>query len=191
MSIESYISALPKAELHVHLEGSTQPETLLELADRNGVKLPASTVEDLRRLYVFRDFDDFIQIYLLIIKCLQKQQDFSDIVYRFGAEMARQNIRYAEVTWTPQFYVKGDNQMPFPVLLEALNDGRERARREWGVEMRWIPDIVRNMPQYMHEVAEWVSSPAARDGGVVALGLGGFEVGYPPEQFEEPFRYAR
>jgi adenosine deaminase len=191
MTLKSYIDAMPKVELHVHLEGSTQPETLLELADRNGVKLPVTTPEALRALYDFRDFEYFLDIYMMIISALRRPQDFSDLVYRFGAEMARQNIRYAEVTWTPQFYVKGEIQLPFPELLAAINDGRDRASAEWGVQMRWIPDIARNAPQYMLNVQEWVCSDAARDGGVVALGLGGFEVGFPPEMFEEPFRRAR
>jgi adenosine deaminase len=189
MSLESYLLAIPKVELHIHLEGSTQPETLLMLADRHGVKLPAQTIEGLRDLYKFRNFHDFIDIYMMILECLQTPLDISDAVYRFASEMARQNIRYAEVTWTPQFYVKG-KQMPFPVLLEAINDGRTRAKREWGVWMQWIPDIVRNMPDYKQEVAEWVSSDLAREGGVVALGLGGFEVDYPPELFTEQARYA-
>jgi len=191
MSLHSYLAAMPKAELHVHLEGSTQPETLFELAERNGIKLPAANPDALREHYHFRDFPHFIEIYMMIINCLRTEQDFSDLVYRFGGEMARQNIRYAEVTWTPQFYVRGELQMPFPVLLDAINDGRRRANEQWGVDMRWIPDIVRNLPQYKEDVTDWVCSPAARDGGVVALGLGGFEVGYPPELFEAQYRRAR
>jgi adenosine deaminase len=189
MSLETYLAAMPKVELHVHLEGSTQPETLLELADRNGVKLPATSIEGLRELFAFRDFPHFIDIYMMILSCIRHEQDMSDLVYRFGAEMARQNVRYAEVTWTPQFYVK-DKGIPFPAALAALNDGRRRAREQWGVEMAWIPDIVRNIPDYKQEVAEWLVSNEARDGGVVALGLGGFEVGYPSEMFTAQADYA-
>lgn len=189
MSLRSYLEAIPKVELHVHLEGSTQPETLLELADRNNVRLPAQTIEGLRDLYKFRNFNDFIDIYMMILECLKTEQDVSDAVYKFASEMARQNIRYAEVTWTPQFYVKGKN-IPFPALLAAINDGRDRAKHQWGVWMQWIPDIVRNMPEYKQDVAEWVSTDQAREGGVVALGLGGFEVEYPPEMFTEQAEYA-
>lgn len=188
MSLTSYLQAMPKVELHIHLEGATQPETLLMLAERNGVKLPADTVEDLRRLYVFRDFHDFLKIYLMIIQCLRTADDFSDLAYRHGAEMARQNIRYAEITWTPQTAVNPD--LPFEEVLEAVNDGRMRAKSEWGVEMRWIPDIVRNVPEYAPQVAAWCSTQAAMDGGIVALGLGGLEAGYPPELFAEYFEAA-
>src|SRR5712692_4201080 len=101
MSLESYIRAVPKAELHVHLEGSIQPATLLLLAERNGIDLPARTVDDLRSWFVYRDFRHFIEIYFTITRCLKTVEDYELIVHQFGAEMARQNIRYAEVTFSP------------------------------------------------------------------------------------------
>jgi adenosine deaminase len=189
MSLESYLRAMPKVELHVHLEGSTQPQTLLTLAERNGIKLPVDTVEALRQMYVFRDFGDFLKVYMMIVNCLRTPEDFSELVYQFGADRAQQNIRYSEVTWTPQVYVK-DFGLPYEALLEGINDGRARAEREWGVTMRWIPDIIRNVPEHMNDVQAWVCSDVSREGGVVALGLGGMEVGYPPEMFIEPFRRA-
>ncbi len=193
MSLKSYLAAMPKAELHVHLEGSILPETVLFLAERNKINLPVDTVEGLQKLYEFTDFPHFITIYTMITGCLQQPEDYIEVVYRFGQEMARQNIRYAEVTWSPQSHVwRG---IPFSVLLEALNEGRSKARADFGVEMRWIPDIVRSWidaaDEFHQEAAAWIYSDEAMAGGVVALGLGGFEVGYPPEQFEVPFRLAR
>ena len=96
--LERYIEAVPKAELHVHLEGSIQPATLLKLAQQNNVELPAQTVEDLQNWFTFRDFDHFIEIYFEISRCLKTSDDYELIAYEFGAQMARQNIRYAEVT---------------------------------------------------------------------------------------------
>lgn len=186
-----FVAAMPKAENHVHLEGATQPEILLKLAERNGYRLPVDTVEALRELYVFRDFNDFLKVYKMIVSVLRTEDDFAEIAYEFGAEMAVQNIRYAEVTYSPQVYVFGTTNLSFDAILEALNDGRRRAEEEFGVQMRWIPDIVRNVPQYGMALAEWVVTPFARDGGVVALGLGGMEIGFPPERFSEPFAYAR
>lgn len=193
MSLKSYIEAMPKAELHVHLEGAILPETVLFLAERNKVKLPVDTVEGLQKLYEFVDFPHFVTVFNMVISCLQKPEDYIDVVMRFGQEMARQNIRYAEVTWSPQSHVwRG---IPFSVLLEALNEGRAKAKHSDGVELRWIPDIVRSWPDatddFHEEAARWISSDEALAGGVVALGLGGFEVGYPPERFEVPFRLAR
>ncbi|MBN1679066.1 MAG: adenosine deaminase [Anaerolineae bacterium] len=188
MSLADYIRVMPKAELHVHLEGAVQPETLLALAEKNGVHLPASDVAGLRDWYTFRDFDHFIQIYGTICSCLQMPDDFVRITYEFGRIMAEQNIRYAEVTWTPAAHVT--NGLPWEVLLASINAGCQQAHAEWGVQMRWIPDIARSSPETAKSVAEWVTSPEARDGGVVALGLGGPEVGFPPELFTDAFRLA-
>jgi len=191
MSLESYIAAMPKVELHVHLEGSTQPETLLKIAQRNKIKLPADTVEGLRELYQYRNFDDFIKIYLMIVGAFKTPQDFTDLVYDFGAEMHRQNIRYSEVTWTPQLHVPFNAEIPFTDLLQALNDGRQKAKDDFGVDMCWIPDIARNFPEFKKQTQEWLCSDEALNGGVVAFGLGGAEVGYPPEDFEDVFTIAR
>ncbi len=192
MSLRSYLAAMPKAELHVHLEGSILPETVLELAQRNQVELPVKTVEELRALYEFVDFPHFIKIFGIAIGCIVQPSDFAEVVYRHGQEMARQNIRYAEITFSPQSHVH--RGFPFSVLLAELNRGRARAKQDFGVEMRWIPDLVRSWPEaddaFHEEAAAWLYSDEALAGGVVALGLGGFEVGYLPERFEIPFRKA-
>jgi aminodeoxyfutalosine deaminase len=191
MSIESYLRAMPKVELHVHLEGSIRPATLLLLARRNDVALPARTLDELRAFYQFTDFAHFIDVYGTIINCLRTPDDFALIVEEFGATMAEQNIRYAEVTWSPVSLVLR-LMLPFGDLLAAVNRGRESARARYGVEIRWITDIVRN--SYAHgidgmETAEWAVE--GRDHGVVGLGLGGLEPGFGPELFVAPFEYAR
>ena len=143
MSLESYLRAAPKAHLHAHLEGSILPETLLTLARRNGVALPADSVEGLRAWFTFRDFDHFIEIYLTITRCLRTVEDYELIAYEFGAEMARQHTRYAEVTFSPSTHEALG--VPFDTQFAGLTRGRERARNEFGVEMAWIFDIVRNI----------------------------------------------
>lgn len=190
MSLDEYIRAMPKAELHVHLEGAVHPETLLELAADNGVSLPASDAEGLRRWYTFRDFDHFLAIYAMICGCLRRPEDFARAVYEYGRSMAEQNIRYAEVTFSPGTHILRTGGLAWHELLDAVNAGRTRAHDEFGVEMRWIPDIVRCNQDTALTVAEWAASEQSRAGGVVALGLGGPEVGYPPEWFAEAFALA-
>jgi adenosine deaminase len=189
MSVESYLRAMPKVELHIHLEGSIQPETLLELARKNNIKLPASDVDGLRNWYVYRDFDHFIEIFVASCSCLRSPDDFTRITLEYGRRMAAENIRYAEVIWTPGTHVRDD--LSFEQVLGGINAGRAQARQMWGVEMRWIPDIVRCLPEIAEQVADWCTSPAALAGGVVALGLGGPEVGWPPELFDSVFATAR
>lgn len=193
MSLQTYLAAVPKAELHVHLEGSIRPETLLTLARRNGVTLPADTVEGLREWFVFRDFPHFIEIYGAISTCLKTEEDFELIAYEFGAEMARQNTPYAEVTFSPAFH--HHRGIPDNAYLDGLARGRKRAHDEFGVEIAWVFDIIRNVSDpAMNKLYSDYTTNIAIDNmanGVVALGLGGSEVGYSPEQFEPYFTRAR
>jgi len=188
MSLGEFIRDMPKVELHVHLEGSIRPSTLLTLAERNGVPLPAHDLEGLRAFYRFTDFSHFIEVYITISSCLRIVDDFALIAYEFGADMARQNIRYAEVTFTPYTHA-GHKGLAFDDILGGLNDGRARAQAEFGVEFRWVFDVVRDDPQSRHQVAAWAAS--ALDRGAVGLGLGGSERGFPPEWFVDAFAVAR
>lgn len=191
MSLYAYIAAAPKTELHVHLEGSIQPSTLLMLAKRHRVDLPAATEEGLRNWYRFRDFHHFIEVYVGITRCLRTVEDFELIVYEFGADMARQNIRYAEVTFSPSthLWINGVDQ---DVWFAGLTEGRRRVKESFGVEINWVFDVVRNDHP---EVARFdYTTDVAIEGvndGVVALGLGGLETGYPPAPFAPWFDRAR
>lgn len=188
MSLHDFIRAMPKVELHVHLEGSIQPATVLMLAERNGMALPAQDLEGLREFYRFTDFAHFLEVYFAVSGCLKTVDDFSTIAYEFGASMARQNIRYAEVTFTPQTNVTNTG-LPFNEILAGLNDGRRRAQADFDVEFCWVLDIVRDNPDSRHQVVEW--AVGAMDQGVVGLGLGGTETGHPPEWFADAYAIAR
>lgn len=195
------IQAMPKAELHIHLEGSIEPATLLELAERHDAldRLPSTSEEGLRNWFVFRDFPHFVEIYLIIQDLLRSPEDFSTIVYRNAEQMAAQNIRYRELTVTTYTHTHTQRKgVHFEHLLEGLEDGRRRARRDLGVEMRWIFDVPRNSA--FRSPSGYDSTPAdvtlihalrARDHGVVGFGLGGYEVGAPPQPFAHAFRAAK
>ncbi|RLC70626.1 MAG: adenosine deaminase, partial [Chloroflexi bacterium] len=188
MNLHEFARRIPKVELHVHLEGSIRPATLLQLAQRNSIGLPAQNVEGLRDFYRFRDFDHFIEVYSAITRCLRVPDDYRLIAYEFGADCARQNIRYAEVTFTIATNTKYTG-LPWQAILEGLNEGRAQARAEFGVDWGWVFDISRNVPGTQGQVVE--IALAARDESVVALGLGGPEADFPPELFERSFERAR
>jgi aminodeoxyfutalosine deaminase len=193
MTLADYVRAMPKVELHVHLEGTVQPETLLDLARSHGVRLPAADISELRSWYTFRDFNHFVDIFVTIGHCLRTADDFARVTYEYGQSMARQNIQYAEVTWTPYAHIgvtAAWRTLSWDELLAAINAGCEQARRQWGVEMRWIPDIVRSDLDSADTVVRWLTLPSAQSGGVIGLGLGGPEEGFPPEPFEAAFREA-
>jgi adenosine deaminase len=204
--LKSWIAALPKAEIHVHLEGAIQPETLLALAARHGrlSQLPATDLEGLRQWFVFQDFPHFVRIYMLISDLLRTPEDFALIVEACGADMAAQNIRYRELTFTPFTHTDYQRKgLTIDDLLEGLETGRTAARTRYGVEMRWVFDVPRNVsfgPADGSAVGTYDPYPAARtlayalrgrEHGVVGFGLGGYEVGAPPASFAHAFAEAK
>lgn len=186
--LAAFIRAMPKVELHVHLEGSIQPETLLTLAQRNNVTLPYDTVEGLREWYTFRDFPHFVEIYLAISKCLRTADDIELIAREFLAGQAAQNIKHTEATYTAYTIYKLCG-IEFADQLAAIQRARAWAQTELGVDMTLTLDIAREIkPDAGKYTAEWAI--ASYRNGVSALGLGGYEVGHPPEKFAAAFQHA-
>ncbi len=180
---------MPKVELHVHLEGSIRPEILLDLAARNGVRLPARSVEELREWYAFKSFDHFVEVYLAAAGCIKTPDDVERITADFLAGQAEQNVLHTEVTYTASTQ-RMQSGIPLDDQLAAINRAREAARREHGVTMSLTIDYPRHLdPAEFTGVAEWAADNMSR--GVTALGLGGPEVGYPPELFRRAFEVAR
>jgi adenosine deaminase len=190
-AFEQFIRRTPKVELHVHLEGSILPETLLALARRNGISLPADDVEGLQQWYWFTEFKHFIEIYLTISACICSPEDIELIARDFLRNQAAQNIFYSEITYTPYTHFSTNRRIPFDEQLDALTRARAWAEKELGVRCGWIFDVVRNVRPIEHSltVAEWAIGAKAR--GVVGFGLGGLEPGNPPELFVEAFDLAR
>src|SRR5262249_4546028 len=153
----------------------------LELAARNRATLPAETVDGLRDWFTFRDFGHFIEVYVAVTRCLRSVADYELITYEFGAEMARQNVRYAEVTFTPNthHFILG---VPHETYFTGLTRGRRRAQDEFGIEINWVFDTVLNPadPERTRQGADYTTSVAieGKGDGVVALGLGGLEIGH-------------
>ena len=188
MNLIEFAQRMPKAELHVHLEGSIQPKTLLKIAQRNKIDLPAKDEAGLQDFYRFQNFDHFIQVYSLITSCLKTPEDYRLIAYEFGAECARQNIRYAEVTFTFDTNIRLSG-LTWETILESLNAGQQQAHDEFGVFWNWIFDIGRNNPG-VQEAQILQIALQSRQQGCVALGLGGSEADYPGELFTDVFNQA-
>jgi adenosine deaminase len=191
MQLETFIRRMPKVELHVHLEGSIQPETLLQLADRNHVMLPATTVEGLRQWYTFTDFAHFIEIYITTSSCICSAEDIELVAREFLRGQAAQNIVHSEVTFTPYTHFSLNRHLLFEEQLAALSRARAWAAAELGISVGWVLDISRNVRPLEHglTVADWAINGMAD--GVVALGLGGPEISHPPGLFEASFDRAR
>lgn len=188
-ALRKWIHGLPKAELHVHLEGAIKLETLVALAEKNGSPLPPQVAKKLQKDYAFSGFCEFGDLYLDIVNLIRSPYDLETIVSELGKQMRDENIFYAEVTWTPQLHV--NNMYGFEAWLNAANSGREYAEKAFGVTIRWILDICRDRYQGAADVVRWATSTAAREGHVVALGLGGTECDFPARLFKDAFAQAR
>lgn len=198
--LAALIDAMPKAEIHIHLEGAIDPATLLTLAQRHDRlhTLPANTVSGLQEWFTFRDFNHFIEIYFAISALLRTPEDFELIAYECGADMHRQNIRYREATITPYTHTHlMDKGVAIDDIFVGLDAGRKRAKEDFGVEMRWVFDTPRNTAfktdEYNSHIADKTLeyAMAGLEHGVVGFGLGGNEVGAPPEPFAHAFKNAQ
>lgn len=180
---------MPKVELHVHLEGAIRPETVLELAKRNGVTLPADTLEGLREWYKFRDFAHFVEVYVAVSKCIKTAADVELLAREFLNGQKSQNILHSEVTYTA-CTIEKYNGIPWPDQLQALKRAREYGEKELGITCCFILDIVRgDTPERGLEVAKW--AVAAKDDGICALGLAGEEGRVKASQYREAYEFAR
>jgi len=178
----------PKIELHVHLEGTVRPETLLEIARRNDYALPCTTAEELRELYEFRDFAHFIEVWVLTTNALRTAEDFRQVVLDYAAEASSHGAVYIEGIFSPSERVR--RGVGWDEIFSGYCDGAQEAREQVGVEMRLTPDIVRG---FTLDEANAVVHYAAkyRERGVVGVGLGGMEADYPPEPYAPSFALAR
>lgn len=177
-ALAAFIRAMPKAELHLHLEGSVRPEVAQRLARRHRVALPGVDLDDeradLRDAFPFVDFSGFLKLYLAIASCLRTAADFCEIVEDLGARARAQGVSYAEVTFTPSLH--HHNGLPNEPMLEGLAEGRRRVLAEHDVLLRWVFDVVRIFPEHGDATLAFARAMERADpGSVVGLGLGGPE----------------
>src|SRR5271166_6921705 len=143
--IPPFIASLPKAELHMHLEGSLEPETLLALAQRNGVRLPFSDAAALRRAYVFDSLQSFLDLYYLGLTVLRTGEDFFEITHDYLARAARENIRHAEVFISPQAHLR--RGLPIAAIIENILAAFDAAHTNHGITGGLIAGIQRQFDE--------------------------------------------
>jgi len=174
--MDDFIRKLPKAELHLHLEGAVEPETLHEMD-------PSTPVDEFRALYSYQDFDGFLKAFAAVGKCLRTPQDYALVTRRLLARLAGQNVRYAEIMLAAGVVLwKGQE---FPPVFDAVAEAAEGSP----VRVRWILDAVRQFGvDQAAQVARWAAERIDR--GVVAFGIGGSEERGPAEWFQDVFAFA-
>jgi aminodeoxyfutalosine deaminase len=185
MSIEGFIQAIPKAELNVRLEGAIRKDTLLSIAEQNDISESDKRFNEWATLLDKPDYKRLNEIIHTVNGWLLYPEDLTRVVYDVGVALARQNIKYAEVCVTPSLHMLPG--MSFEQFLDALNDGRDRAQRGWGIQLRWVFMVARDEPRRADETMRWTSSAAGKRSGVVAFGVGAHHDPQPVGQFERAF----
>lgn len=180
------LRTMPKAEIHIHAEGATDAETFYQMAQRNQVDLPTDSLEEWQSFFAFRDFSHFIQVYAAAAKCLQTPEDYALMIERLYKRQAEENILYTEAFLSASFLTqKFDDED----ILAAIAAGRTAGESKYHCQVNFIPDIAREIPDSQHRVLEFVLKGKDR-GLFIGLGVGGLEVGYPPELFTETYAEA-
>lgn len=178
----------PKIELHVHLEGTIRADTLLAIARRNRLPLPADTVEGLAELYEFQDFGHFLDVWALTTNCLRTAEDFRQVVVDYAAEAASHGAVYIEGIFSPAERIR--TGVSWEALFNGYCDGARQAEEDFGVIVRLTPEMYWGIdPEDATEAAR--RAIAYRDRGVVGLGIGGAEGTSPPEMYARAFAIAR
>jgi aminodeoxyfutalosine deaminase len=187
--MDDFIAGLPKVELHVHHVGSALPRIVAELAARHADSTPVPTdVDALADYFTFRDFAHFIEIYLSVVDLIRDQEDVRILTFEVARELARQNVRYAELTVTPYSHVK--RGIPAPAFCEAIEDARIRAESELGIVLRWCFDIPGEAGLPAAEETLRIALDERPD-GLISFGLAGPELGVPRAAFKPYFDQAR
>ncbi|AVT31969.1 adenosine deaminase [Plantactinospora sp. BC1] len=187
--LSAFIAGLPKVELHVHHVGSALPRIVAELAARHEgrTRVPADP-EALASYFEFRDFAHFVEIYLSVVDLIRDESDVRLLTFEVARELARQQVRYAELTVTPYSHVH--RGIPAPAFCEAIEDARRAAESELGISLRWCFDIPGEAGLPAAEQTLRIALDERPD-GLVSFGLGGPEVGVPRPQFKPYFDQAR
>lgn len=186
--LDEFIVRMPKVELHLHLEGSIAPRTLLEIAAQNGIELPARDIAGVEQLFSYRNFAEFITVFMAMARAIVRGADFARLAYELGMDLAAQSVRYAEVMISPMQHIR--RGMDLYEAIAGTAEGFAQVERETGTQVRIALDHGR---QYGPDLA-WQVLDVARKAqplGVVGWSIGGNEIGYPPEPFAEVFTAAR
>ena len=187
MDLASFVRRLPKAELHVHIEGTLEPEMMFELAARNGVDLPFASVEEVRAAYDFEDLQSFLDIYYQGAEVLITEQDFYDLMLAYLDRAHADGVRRAEIFFDPQTHT--GRGIGFDVFMGGFTRAIKDADARWGISSGLIMCFLRHLPPE-EAVATWLASEAFAH-QLLAVGLDSSEVGNPPEWFSDAFQLAR
>jgi adenosine deaminase len=184
---EAFIAAVPKAELHLHIEGSLEPQMMFALANRNQVQLPYNSVEDISAAYQFTNLQEFLDLYYLGMQVLVEEQDFFDLTAAYLERVHRDNVRHVEIFFDPQGHT--ERGVPFDRVISGILRALEEGRQRFGISSKLIMCFLRHLSEEdafatLAEAEPWLER-------IAGVGLDSSEVGHPPEKFARVFAKCR
>ncbi|MFS2318851.1 adenosine deaminase [Maricaulis sp. D1M11] len=184
--LNDLIDRLPKAELHLHIEGSLEPELMFELAERNGVAIPFKSVDEIRAAYDFSNLQDFLDIYYVGMNVLQTEQDFFDLTWAYLQRAAADTVRHVEIFFDPQGHT--DRGIAFGTVISGIDRALKQGEAELGISSRLIMCFLRHLSE--EAAFETLAQAEPHLDLIHGVGLDSSEMGHPPSKFERVFARA-
>ncbi len=187
--MKDLLQNLPKVELHLHIEGTLEPELMFTIADRNKVKLNFQSVDEVKEAYAFTNLQSFLDIYYAGARVLQHEQDFYDLTWAYLDKVNAQNVRHTEIFFDPETHT--DHGVPFEVVIEGIHKALVDAESAFNMTTRLILCFLRHKSADISSAFQTLEQALPYKDWIIAVGLDSSEVGHPPEKFVEVFDKAR
>ncbi len=187
MNINEFIQNIPKCELHLHIEGTLEPELMFEIAARNNIKLKYKSVDEVRSAYQFEDLQSFLDLYYAGTNVLLYEQDFYDLTYAYLQKVAQQNVRHVEIFFDPQTHT--ERGIEFATVINGIHKALEDGKKQLGISSYLIMSFLRDMSA--DAAMETLEQALPFKDWITAVGLDSVERNNPPSKFTEVFAKAR
>ncbi len=185
--IKKYIQGLPKTELHLHIEGSFEPELMFKIAQRNNIEIPFSSVDELKKAYSFNNLQEFLDIYYQGANVLITEQDFYDLTWAYLTKVHEQNVVHIEIFFDPQTHT--DRGVSFDTVIKGIKRALEDGEKQYGISYILIMSFLRHLDE--DSAFKTLEEAIPYKDWIKAVGLDSSEVGNPPSKFERVFAKAR
>ncbi|MFH1303654.1 MAG: adenosine deaminase, partial [Planctomycetota bacterium] len=185
--MDEFIARLPKAELHLHIEGTLEPELAFQLAEKNRISIPFSSVDEMRAAFDFKDLQSFLDLYYASISVVRTEEDFHDLTLAYLKKAASQNVRHTEIFFDPQSHTARD--IPLGTVINGITAALKRGKTELGVSSQLILCFLRHLSA--ESAMETLQQALPFREQFIGVGLDSSELGHPPSQFVKVFDEAR
>ncbi|CAM4403006.1 adenosine deaminase [Zobellia roscoffensis] len=182
----SFIQGLPKTELHLHIEGSFEPELMFKIAKRNNIEIKYANVDEIKQAYSFNNLQEFLDIYYAGASVLLTEQDFYDVTWAYLTKVHEQNVKHVEIFFDPQTHT--DRNVPFEFVLNGIYNALEDGQKQLGISFRLIMSFLRHLDEA--SAFKTLEQALPHKDKIVAVGLDSSEVGNPPSKFQRVFEKA-